>query len=185
MVATYQNITSDLFTKSFPQKHIVCYSDDRPWYNDQLRKLKRQRLREYAKNGKSPRYIELYESYSVKSKEAIEKYKEKMKSEVLEGKRGSFYPIIKKLGSQPYESERSFRIPSHATHNFSHQQSAEALADHFSRISQQLPPLNIESLSSEIRSALESSDLSTAPVLNSIQVRKRLIKAKMPPGQNQ
>ena len=83
MVSTYQNVTSSLVTSSFPEKRIVHYDDDKPWYNEQLRGLKRQRLREYSKHGMSSKYLQLHESYSLQVKEAIGKYKEKVKNEVF------------------------------------------------------------------------------------------------------
>ena len=122
MVSKFQNISSSLFTASFPEKRIVCYSDDKPWYNVQLRQLKRQLMREYAMKGKSQIYVQLHENYTSKIKEAINNYKEKMKQEVLEGKRGSIYPIVKKLGSRPHTSDKTFLLPSHAALKLSYQQ---------------------------------------------------------------
>ena len=56
MVAKYQTITSKLVCSTFPEKKIHHFSNDKPWFNEELRKLRRQRMREYTKNGKSDKY---------------------------------------------------------------------------------------------------------------------------------
>ena len=89
MITTFQNISSNLLTETFPERKICVYSDDKPWYTEQLRHLKRQRLREYDVHGKSEKYLNLLETYKLKQKEAVLKYREKVRVEVLEGKEGA------------------------------------------------------------------------------------------------
>ena len=180
MVSTYQKLTNDLVAASFPEKKVIVYEDDKPWYNEKLRELKRQRLREYTKHGKSVKYAQLHRAYIEQKKDAIDKHKEKVKCEVVEGKRGSVYPFIKKLGSRPHSGDKGFQLPSHAAKNLSHQQSAEVIADHFSKISQELPPLTINSLPDYIATVLSSPDLSQVHILDNRSVKKRLIRAKKP-----
>ena len=125
-------------SETFPERKVLVYSDDKPWYTEQLRHLKRQQLREYSANGKSIKYLNLLETYKLKQKEAIHKYRDKIKAEVLEGKRGSSYPALKRLGSRPYDEKSSqFHITSHTARNLTPEQSAEAIATHFSKISQE------------------------------------------------
>ena len=100
------------------------------------------------------------------AKTEISKYKEKLKSEVFEGKRGSTYPILKKLAQRPGEgSSSSFHLPSHIERKFSVQQSAEAIAEHFSSISQEYEPLIISSLPSYIRDFLSQPNDANLPYL--------------------
>ena len=54
-------------------------------------------MREYERHGKSPKYCELKAKFESKFLNEIQKYKQKIELEVLEGKRGSYYPSIKKL----------------------------------------------------------------------------------------
>ena len=78
---------------------------------------------------------------SLKDQLEIEakKYEEKVIQEVKDGKRGSSYNALKKLGSLSESSSSStFSIPSHIDENLTASQSAERLADHFSSISQTL-----------------------------------------------
>ena len=97
MTDVLEAITTDLFTHMFPEKKITVYNEDKPWFNEELRTLTRKRLREYTKQGKSQKYIELSNDYSVKVKEAVLKNMEKIKLEVTEGKRGSAYPVSMNL----------------------------------------------------------------------------------------
>ena len=58
--------------------------------------------------------------------------------EVTEGKRGSSYPAIKRLGRRPGEQPHAqFNLPGHVENNYSPEQSAEILAQHLSHISQE------------------------------------------------
>ena len=56
MVETYQNITDNILSETFPLKSITISDQDKPWFNEQLRRIKRQRLREYQKHGLSDKY---------------------------------------------------------------------------------------------------------------------------------
>ena len=145
--------------------------------------MKRKRLREYTKHGKSLKYHELCETFELKMKEAIQKYKDKLKVDVLEGKRGSTYPALRRMGLRPGESvESGFHLPKHADKQFTPLQPAEAIAEHFSRISQEFEPLSLQSLPPNIRSYLEESDSSSVPVLTAADVKARIVKAKKPHG---
>ena len=69
-------------------------------------------MREYEKHGKSQKYCDLQEKFDKKFQIEIQKYKQKVELEVLEGKRGSYYPAIKKLGLRPGEmSQPTFQLP--------------------------------------------------------------------------
>ena len=182
MVSKYEEISSSLLNSTFPEKRVISYDNDKPWFTEKLRLLKRQRLREYTKNGKSQKYLHLKENFDLLLKEEIAKYKEKIKNEVLEGRRGSTYPMIKRIGAQPHSLKKGFQLPDHAAENYSNNQSAEIIADHFAKISQDLRPLRVEDLPDNVRQALESNDVSEVPFLSTWMVRKRLMKAKKPLG---
>ena len=66
-------------------------------------------------------------------------------AELSTGKRGSSYPAIRKLGNRDFEAARNaqnFEIPELVENNLDENQSAEALADFFSSISQEFEPIN-------------------------------------------
>ena len=122
-----------ILSETFPQKEITISSEDQPYFNESLRHLKRQRLREYNRHGRSVKYLNIMKTFSDKLEKEKLKYLEKIEKEVSEGKRGSSYPTLKKLGMRPGESTHMnvFILPDHAEQNLSPTQSAELIADYF------------------------------------------------------
>ena len=114
MVTNFQNELCNLVNNIFPEKVITIKSNDLPYFSEELRRLKRQRLRVYSKEGKSSKYLELLEQFNLKLKAQLQKYKDKLLTEVQEGKRGSVYPALRKLGLRPgTDANRWFQLPSH------------------------------------------------------------------------
>ena len=182
MVQEFQTITNQLYCETFPEKEIIISPNDSPWFTEELRKLKRQRQREYCKHGKSLKYLQLVKSFEEKCKAQVIKYKEKVKNEVLEGKKGSTYPAIKRLGLRPGEGvQPTFQLLAHIEQNLSPTQSCEIIAEHFSRISQDYAPLNVRNLPPNIRTFLSAAQ-SVAPILSHHDVRTKIRKAKKPTG---
>ena len=133
MVETFQQIVNSLLCEVFPEKMIIISPEDRPWFNEQLRLLKRQRMRQYQRHGKNDKYNELKTRFDEKLKHEMLKYLEKIAIQVSEGQRGSTYPALKRLGLRPGEEIQSgFQLPMHAEQNLSSAQSAEVIAEHFS-----------------------------------------------------
>ena len=60
--------------KFLPTKTIKNCSDDRAWFTNKLKKLDRRCKREYAKNKKSDKWNDLYQSFLEKCSEEKEKY---------------------------------------------------------------------------------------------------------------
>ena len=183
MVSRFQSVTNNLFCQTFPQKEITVSPEDQPWFNEQLRKLKRLRLKEYSRHGHSEKYNEIRIKFEVMSKAAIKKYKNKIDIEVTEGKRGSSYPALKRMGLRPGEQTQSaFQLPNHAELNLTSAQSAELIAEHFSSISQEYAPLDVSSLPPNVQTFLLNNDQRLAPTLTSQDIHYRIIKAKKPNG---
>ena len=79
--------------------------------------------------------------FNEKCKTEISKYKDKVMREVTEGKRGSSYPAIKRLGRRPGEQPHAqFYLPDHVENNYSPEQSAEILAQHFHTLAKNMSP---------------------------------------------
>ena len=111
------------------------------------------------------------------------KYKEKVETEVREGRRGSTYPALKRMGARHFETTQpGFQLPSHAELNLSSAQSAELIAEHFSKISQEFAPLNLTVLPPNIQLFLHNYDASLVPKLSISDVYSKIMKAKKPNG---
>ena len=107
----------------------------------------------------------------------------KIKQEVTLGSRGSIYPAIKKLSLRPDDNPHSsFQLPAHAEQNLSAAESAEIIADHFSKISGEFCALNAATLPQNIQSYLAMNDQTPAPMLSVAKVLARIRRAKKPNG---
>ena len=107
MVEIFENTLAELVSSTFPEKIIHIYPDDKPWFTEKLRQLKRQRQRLYSKGGRSQKYLACQKQFDELSKIEISKYREKIITEVKDGKRGSAYAGLRKLGRRPGEFEQS------------------------------------------------------------------------------
>ena len=111
------------------------------------------------------------------------KYQKRIQDEVLEGKRGSGYAAIRKLGNRPGEGGRSqgFTLPAYVAAELSPQQTVERMADYFSTISQSMEPLDESLLSPALRQALEDGRATQdRPVLERHQVYRKMVKLNKP-----
>ena len=142
----------------FPLKTKRLSSHDKPFITSEIKKIDRQRSREYVKNGKSLKYMRLKKLFNEKYRAASEKYLETSIKSLETSKVGQAFRVLKTLGAQPGESvdSCSFVLPAHENENLSAQQSAERIAVHFSAISQEFPPLNIDLLDSNVKNKLEN-----------------------------
>ena len=91
MVGSFQTTTGGLVESTFPEKRIQIYPDDKPWFNERLRSLKRERQRLYLKGAKNDEYLECKRKFDEAKEAEILKYKQKILIEVKEGSRGSSY----------------------------------------------------------------------------------------------
>jgi hypothetical protein len=99
MVDKFVARSNAMLDESFPLKEIQVGPRDLPYFTEELRLLKRRRLRAYATHGgKSPQYKKLQSEFDLKLENEARKYRLKIENEVNEGKRGSSYKAIRKLG---------------------------------------------------------------------------------------
>ena len=85
-VQQFQDTLKSMVDDTFPKREIKICSDDKPYFTEKLRKLKRIRQREYHKHGRSDKYLELKENFEEKLRNEKEKYIQKIRTEVAEGR---------------------------------------------------------------------------------------------------
>ena len=184
MVAKFETYSSQLIKINFPEKAVTILDFDKPYITEELKLIRRQRQRTYQKHGKSAKYIELKELFDKKLKLEAEKYRQKVISEVNEGKRSNLYSALRKL-EYGYEGKQStFTLPSHVEKNFTPEESAEVFADYFSVISQEFEPISIQRFPPYLKQKLEfGRNDPSKPVLEDWQVYEKLRKSKKPNSQ--
>ena len=107
----------------------------------------------------------LSKQFEAKFNLEAEKYMHKNIDELKETDPGHAYRILKRMGAQPGDcSETStFTLPNHETEGLTAEQSAERMTNHFAKISQQFPPLNLNLLPDRVKSKLKNK--SSPPVI--------------------
>ena len=162
-----------------PLKTLKLSSYDKPFITHELKKLDRQRSREYQKHGKSQKYFDLKKQFENKYKKAAKVYLDKSLNMLHESKPGQAFRILKKLGAHPgdcTDNSGSFTLTSHE--NISPEISTEKIADHFAAISQEFPPLLSELLPRCVREKLNSPG--NPPQFSEYEVYCKIRQAKKP-----
>ena len=177
--ARADQITND----HFPLKKVTVTQGELPYFNEELKIMRRQRDRVYVKEGKSAKYQELQRKFQIKLRCEATKYKDKIIQEVADGKRGSSYNAIRKLGDGPCDADKrkEFTIPSYVDNGLTPDQAANKLADHFSAISQTVPPLDVEKFHPALRLEIEKGrSQQRKPSLSQHDTYRKLLKIKKP-----
>ena len=146
----------------------------------ELKKLDRLKMREYFKHGKSKKYDELKEKFSIRNKKAASEYLEKNVRALKDSDPGKAYATLKRMGAQPGDDldDGNFSLIEHLEANLTSKQSVEKIAEHFSRISQEYPPLKTDHLSQNVKDKLITRLEANLPYLSRYKVEKMLQKAK-------
>ena len=180
-VNTFEDLINHKLDEIFPKKITKLCSQDKPFMNSELKALKRKRMREYRTNGKSVKYLRLKSEFEVKFKKAGQAFFRKNIDSLKESNLGQAYNIIKRMGAKPgdYEEKSTFTLPNHE--NLSHLEAANKIAEHFSKISREFPPLDSESLPNRVKKKLNNPESeSQVPLIMAHQVHEKIKRANKP-----
>ena len=163
-----------------PLTSFKLSSQDKAWMNPELKCLKRKRMREYLKRGKTEKYNQLLKEFELKYKAAAEKYLKNKMDTLKEAKPGKAYKVLKSMGAKPGDctDDTTFTLPSHQQNGLTSKQSAEAIAEYFSQISREFQPLNIEQLPDRVRERLKTA--SGPPIISEYECYKKIVATKKP-----
>ena len=142
--------------KHFPEKNITVTNFDKPFFTQELKKLRRQRQRVYRKYGKCEKYIALKNQFDDRLKKEAKKYQEKVENEIARGNISNSYKALRKLEFGNADNNSKFELPQQIEHNWTDSQTAEELADYFCQISQEFEPISINKFSPKVREILEN-----------------------------
>ena len=115
--------------KYCPKKTMRIGPQDKPWINFELKVIKRRKMREWNKSGKTPKYVKLDEKFKLKYNAAAKKYMQSKVEALKESQPGKAFSIFKSMGAQPGDctDNNTFTLPNHM--NLSDQECAEAIAE--------------------------------------------------------
>ena len=164
----------------FPTKTVKISTKDQPFITAEIKQLDRQKKRMYRRQGKSTKYLELLEKYEAKYKKAAAEYLVKNVNDLKKSHPGKAYSTLKRMGAQPGDEldNGNFSLAEHLEANLTNQESVNRIAEHFSMISQQYPPLDVSTLPQRIRSKLKSRLKAKFPYLSKYKVENMIKKAK-------
>ena len=147
-VVMFESLVNQKLNYFCPQKEMKLSSQDKVFITSELKKIKRQKMREYEKRGKTDKYKKLSNLFNTKYKTEAQKFLEKNIAQLRDSKPGQAYNVLKRIGAQPGDciDGNVFTLPNHESENLSAEQSAERIAQHFALISQEFPPLDVQSL---------------------------------------
>ena len=180
-VKVFENLITEKMDKYFPLKITKIGLGDPPFITSELKTLKRRRMREYKSKGKTPKYFSLRNEFDEKYEKASEKFLRKNVDSLKTSNPGQAYNVLKKMGALPGECDEgsSFTLPSHE--NLNPLESAEKIAEHFSRISREFPPLNMETLPDRVKQKLNNPESeSVIPIIMEHDVHKKIMSANKP-----
>ena len=106
-------------------------------------------------------------------KKAANDHLEKNVRSLKESDPGKAYSTLKKMGAQPGDmlDDGSFTLIDHLKDNLTNMEAVERIADHFARISQEYPAINIDNLPPEVQLKLNSRlDEMNFPVVDDLDV---------------
>ena len=176
-------IFEDLFFEKLdtylPIKEVRCPMTEKPWITHELSQLSRKKQREYVKHGKSSKYNILRKQFDLKQKEAIKHYREKLLEKVTHSGPYSGYAALKKMGEKLGEDTNDqINLPIHQ--GMTNEQICNDIASHFSAISQEYEPLDMDNLPLEIKKKISEIKETDIPQLSELQVYHKILSTKKP-----
>lgn len=164
MAQSLENVLSKKYKEHFPQKTVVCKTNDKPWINGTIRRLISERNCAF-KSGNMLRYKPLRNRVIYEIKQAKRNFYAKNVEVLKKMQPGKWHKNIRNLTGHNSKSG-DFDLPCLGdTVN----EQANKLNEHFSSVCCQLPPLRLESLPSYLPAL-------PPPKIHVWEVQKRLSK---------
>ena len=183
-VERLENLLNKKLKHFLPTKSVrVNPFIDKPYITAELKKLDRQIKREYRRNRKSFKYLEMKKSFDKKMKLAARNYLNKNVRDIMDEEPGKAYKCLRKLAAKPGDdgNEKTFSILSHVNENLTTEESVERIAQFFADISQEFAALNIEKLPADVQTKLKSDIRSfDLPEVSDYEIYKVISQSKKP-----
>ena len=128
-----------MFQECFPVKKKTFLSQSEPFMNDALLKLKRKKAREYNKNRRSQKYIDLEALYKMRISLSKKKFYRRKVSHLRTSNSRGWYRSLKELMKSGVRDERP---ECEQIKHMSDIEQAEAIADSFAKISNDYKPVD-------------------------------------------
>ena len=174
----FQNLLLMKIEEFLPQKRRKVSNVDQPFCTEQMKRLKRLKSREYQKHRRSLKWRDLNYRYKKEVSSAKKRYYKNIIKDLKTSNINHWYSKLKRLCS--YDQEKLEPVIVDSIKHLSIKEQAEAIADKFSKVSQEYEPLQKEDIK------IPDFDEMSIPKFNPIDVQANLEKIKanksVPPG---
>ena len=141
-VEIFQNCLVESYHACFPVKILKVCDEDDPWITVELKKLDRQRKREFLKHKNSPKWQRLNNQFLEKCEYEKEKYYENIVSDLKTSNVGKWFSKVKRMSGRDKDKQNNIMVEElRGQDNY---QQAESIANHYSKISNQYEQINSE-----------------------------------------
>ena len=127
-----------------PLKKREISSDDQPFCSEEMKRLKRMKTREFHKNRRSVKWRQLNLRYKKEVAVAKRKYHKEIIKDLKTSKPSQWYLKLKRLCS--YDQHKADPVIVESIKHLTDTAQAEAIADKFSRVSQEYEPLKTDQI---------------------------------------
>ena len=134
-----QKLLLSKYQEFFPEKSRNISSDDSPYFNEKLKKMKRRKCREFSKHRRSNKWVRMNKEYSdelVRAKHSF--YRNKIKK-LRKGNPKAWHRELKKLTR--FGQHQAEEIIVEEIKELSNKEQAEKIADKFAAVSQEYDEL--------------------------------------------
>ena len=138
-VECFQNTLFNAYDQSFQLKTKIVNNSSEPWYNEELRRLKNKKKREFFKHRKSNKFRSLQKLYKAKLELAKESFYEKKVLHLKKSNPRQWYKQLKMMTKYDQKEDKP-KVDSLKHLNDADQ--AEAIATKFQEIANEYEPLN-------------------------------------------
>ena len=174
----FQNVLLQKLEEFLPKKLRKVSTDDQPFCTEEMKRLKRSKSREFHKNRCSLKWRELNDRYKKAVRSAKRNYYKDVINDLKTSKISQWYSKLKRLCS--FDQKKSEPVVVESIKHLTVQEQAEAIADKFSRVSQEYDPLKNEDIE------VPEFDEETIPCFLPSDVQKNLesikVNKSVPPG---
>ena len=136
----FQGIVTENFQRCFPIKSLKICEDDQPWISEKLKKLDRQRKREYYKNKKSLKWEKLNDAFLELCRYEKEKYYTNIVEDLKTSNISQWYSKVKRMSGLK-ENSPDYLVDELV--GLSDQSQAEIIASHYAAISEEYEPVSM------------------------------------------
>ena len=122
-----------------PEKTLKVNDNDKPWVNFQVKRIDRQRKKEYSKHKRSKKWKYLDELFNQKSVEAMESYYTNIVEDLKTSNVGKWYSKLKRMSTD--DRTKCDQVNVLSLNDLLKEEQAEKIADSFAQVSHEYEPL--------------------------------------------